>query len=167
MKAAVCSAGTTLDSPVDPRFGRCAYFVFVDTDTMEFTAEPNPGVTMGQGAGVAAAQVIASHGAQAVAAGNFGPNAFQALSAAGVKVYSCAAGTVRQAVEQLKAGALPEAGSATVAPHFGVGTQPAPGTGGGPAPGTGMGPGFGMGGGMGRGMGRGGGRGGGRGRGRW
>jgi len=153
MKVAICSSGTTLDSPVDPRFGRCPYFVIVDTETLEYVAEPNPGITMGQGAGVAAAQLIASKGAQAVVAGNFGPNAHQALSAAGIRIYTAAAGTVRQAVEQIKAGALPEVASPTVASHFGVGAQPGPG----------------MGGGMGRGMGRGrgGGRGGGRGRGRW
>jgi predicted Fe-Mo cluster-binding NifX family protein len=161
MKVAICSSGTTLDSPVDPRFGRCPYFVIVDTDTLEYVAEPNPGTTMGQGAGVAAAQLIASKGAQAVVAGNFGPNAHQALSAAGINIYTAAAGTVRQAVEQLKAGALPEVSSPTVASHFGMGAQPGPSLGGGPGPS--------MGGGMGRGMGRGrgGGRGGGRGRGGW
>jgi len=148
MKAAICSAGSTLDSPFDPRFGRCAYFVIVDTDTLEFTADPNPGATMGQGAGVVAAQLVCARGVEAVVAGNFGPNAFQALASAGIRVYTCAAATVRQALEELKKGALPAVGSPTVASHFGMG----------------------VGGGAGRGMGRGrGGRGGGggRGRGRW
>ncbi len=156
MKAAICSAGSTLDSPLDPRFGRCAYFVIVDTDTLESAGDPNPGVSMGQGAGVAAAQVISARGVEAVVAGNFGPNAFQALSAAGIKVYTSGAATVRQAVEELKKGTLLEVASPTVASHFGMGT--------GPGSATAMGPGTGMGRGLGRGMGRG--RGGG-GRGRW
>lgn len=158
MKAAVCSVGNNLDSPVDPRFGRCAYFVIVDTDTMEFTAEPNPGAMVGQGAGIQAAQVLAASGAQAVIAGNFGPNAFQILSAAGIKMYQGFGGTVQQAIEQLKSGALQEVGGATVASHFGMGQGSQPGAG----MGTGMAGGFG--GGMGRGMGggRGRGRGGGR-----
>lgn len=153
MKAAVCSSGTDLNAPVDPRFGRCANFVIVDTDTMEFTSEPNPGAMMGQGAGIQAAQTLGGRGVQAVVAGNFGPNAFQSLSAAGISIYLCAAGTVAQAVEALKSGALQQVGTATVAAHYGMGAAP------GQAPGTGMGPGMGPG--AGRGMGGGGGRGGG------
>jgi predicted Fe-Mo cluster-binding NifX family protein len=36
MKIAITSAGPTLDDPVDPRFGRCAYFVIVQTNDMSF-----------------------------------------------------------------------------------------------------------------------------------
>ncbi|MDH7602901.1 MAG: NifB/NifX family molybdenum-iron cluster-binding protein [Armatimonadota bacterium] len=152
MKIAVCSSGTTLDSPMDPRFGRCQYFVLVDTDTLDFSAEPNPGVQMGRGAGVAAAQVLSASGAEAVLAGNVGPNTFQALAAAGIPVYTCVAPTVREAVEQFKSGRLTQVSSATVGPHFGAG-------------GAGFGPGMGRGGG--RGMGRGRGRGGAGGFGSW
>jgi len=159
MKVAVCSMGNTLDSPVDPRFGRCANFVIVDTDTMEFTVESNPGALMGQGAGIQAAQLLSGRGVDAVVAGNFGPNAFQVLAAASIRIYLGVGGTVRQAVEQLQSGALQEVTGATVASHFGMGQGIQPGTGTGP----GMG---GFGGGMGRGGGRGRG-GGGRGRGGW
>lgn len=144
MKAAVCSMGNTLESSADPRFGRCTDFVIVDTDTMEFTAETNPGAAMGQGAGIQAAQLLSGRGVQAVVAGNFGPNAFQVLSAAGIRIYQGVGGTVRQVIEQLKSGTLQEVSSATVDSHHG------------------MGPGFGAG--MGRGGGRGLGRGQGRGR---
>jgi len=158
-----------LDAPLDPRFGRCAYFVFVDTDTMNYEAQPNPGVAAAGGAGIQAAQLVAANGAQAVIAGNFGPNAFQALSAGGIKIYAAAGMTVRQAVEKLKNGELQEVSGSTVPLKFGMGQQP--GTG--PAQGAppqggfthGMGGGRGMGRGMGGGMGRGGGRG--RGRGGW
>jgi predicted Fe-Mo cluster-binding NifX family protein len=151
MKVAVCSTGDTLDSPLDPRFGRCAGFVIVDTETFETGSAQNPGVQSAQGAGIQAAQVIASLGVSAVIAGNFGPNAFQALSAAGIKVYTGASGTVRDAVNQLNSGQLQEVSAPTVSAHFGMKA----------APDQGSGPGMGMGGGMGRGrgMGRGGGRG--------
>lgn len=152
MKIAVCSAGSTLDSPVDPRFGRCAYFVTVDTETLEANAVENPGTTAAQGAGIQAAQIVASQGASAVIAGNFGPNAYQALSAAGIRVFTGANGTVRDAVNQFNSGRLQELTAASVPAHFGTGA--------GPGQGMGLGPGQGMGGmGRGRGMGRGGGRG--------
>lgn len=120
MKIAVCSVGEALDSPLDPRFGRCASFVIVDTQSLEFSARANPAVDSAQGAGIQAAQKISSLGAAAVIAGNFGPNAFQALSAAGIKTYTGAQGTVRDAVDQFKAGQLQEVSGATVSAHSGM-----------------------------------------------
>lgn len=157
MKVLVCSTGNTLDSPLDPRFGRCANFVIVDSETFEANVVPNPGAACTQGAGIQAAQVVSSLGVDAVIAGNLGPNAHQALSAAGVRVFACAGETVRNAVNLFNAGALREIGAPTVDAHFGMNA----------APGEGFGRGPGMGGGMGRGRGAGGGRGQGRGRGRF
>jgi predicted Fe-Mo cluster-binding NifX family protein len=153
MKVAVCSPGNSLDSPVDPRFGRCAGFVVVDTETMEASFAENPGVTSAQGAGIQAAQVVSSLGVSAVVAGNFGPNAYQALSAAGIKVYTGASGSVRDAVNQFNSGMLQEVNAPTVAAHFGMGGVPGQG----PGQGQGFGQGQGLGMGRGRGMGRGGG----------
>jgi predicted Fe-Mo cluster-binding NifX family protein len=149
MKVAVCSTGDGLDSPTDPRFGRCAYFVVVDTETFDVDAPENPGVMSAQGAGIQAAQTIASIGVSAVITGNLGPNAHQALSAAGIKVYACAGETVRNAVNLFNAGALQEIAEPTVPPHFGMNAAPGRG--------FGQGSGSGMGRGGGRGMGRGGG----------
>jgi predicted Fe-Mo cluster-binding NifX family protein len=169
MKIAVSSSGPGLDSMVDPRFGRCAYLVFVDTETMEFEAVANPNVSAGGGAGISTAQMVIDKGARAVVTGNVGPNAFGVLNQAGVSVYTGFTGTVKEAVEGLKAGGFNAASSPTVGGHFGM--QQPPGSTAGPGgvgpfpgfPGTGMGPGWGGGGGRGRGFGR---RGGG-GRGRW
>jgi predicted Fe-Mo cluster-binding NifX family protein len=154
MKVVVCSIGDKLDSPVDPRFGRCANFVVVNTETLETTAIPNPGVRAAQGAGIQAAQVVASLGAEAVIAGNYGPNAYHALSAGRLRVYTGAVGTVRQAAGQLTSGALQEVGAPTVAAHASMGA--APGDTAAPDAATGPGPGQILGGG-GRGMGGGGG----------
>jgi predicted Fe-Mo cluster-binding NifX family protein len=121
MKVCVSAAGNSLDAPVDPRFGRCPYFVIVDLETMQFEAIPNPAAGAMGGAGILAAQTIASRGVKAVITGNVGPNAFQALSAAGVRIVTGAYGTVREVVERYKRGELKEAGSPTVGWHFGMG----------------------------------------------
>jgi predicted Fe-Mo cluster-binding NifX family protein len=146
MIVAVAASGTDLEAQTDPRFGRCGYFVLVNTETMESRAMENTAALQGSGAGIAAVQMIANAGAEAVIAGNLGPNAFQTLAAGGIKAYSYPGGTVRQAVEALQAGTLTEIGGANVPSHFGMGA------GGGMGVGRGRG---GMGGGMGRGMGRG------------
>lgn len=59
MKIAVPSSGPDLESAVDPRFGRCAYLLFVDTDTLEFEAVFNPNLSAGGGAGIDTAQIVA------------------------------------------------------------------------------------------------------------
>jgi len=107
MKIAVTSTGPTLDSPVDYRFGRCAYFIVVDTDTMEYQAFPNPAVNAPGGAGTLAAQFVASQGVSHVLTGEVGPNAYPALMAAGVTPVTGVSGTVREAVEAFKSGKIP------------------------------------------------------------
>ena len=168
MKIAVTATGPSLDDQVEARFGRCAYFLIVDTDTMEFEALENPNIALGGGAGIQSAQLMAQKEVQTVLTGNCGPNAFQTFGAAGIQVIVGVSGVVRAAVEQFKAGGFGAASEPNVASHFGVGAgAPASGFGmGGGGMGGGMGGGGGgMGGGMGggRGMGRGGGRGMGRG----
>lgn len=142
-----------LDAQIDPRFGRCQYFIFVDSDTLQFTAKPNTSTGAMHGAGIEAAQTVANEGAKAVITGSVGPNAFQVLSQAGIEVITGASGTVREAIQRFKTGQLgrPTTG-ATVPGHAGLGMGPAAG------PGMGFGRGMGMGGG-GRGMGMGRGRG--------
>jgi predicted Fe-Mo cluster-binding NifX family protein len=121
MKICVSATSNSLDSLVDPRFGRCPYFIIVDSETMQYEAIPNPAVYAASGAGVQAVQLIASKGVEVVITGNVGPNAFQALSAMGVKVVVGAYGTVKEVVEKYKKGELKEASAPTVGPHFGAG----------------------------------------------
>ncbi len=123
MKIAVAATGKDLDARIDPRFGRCMGFVVVDSETGEFAAIENPGVMAGGGAGIQAAQAVANAGAEVVLAGNFGPNAFGALDAGGIKAYGVQGGTVREAVASFRAGELSEASQATVPSHFGMGGQ--------------------------------------------
>jgi predicted Fe-Mo cluster-binding NifX family protein len=121
MKICVSAASNSLDSPIDPRFGRCPYLVIVDSENMQFEAVPNMASDATGGAGIQAAQTIASKGAEVLITGNVGPNAFQALSAAGIKIVTGAFGTVREVVEKYKKGELGETGAPTVGGHFGMG----------------------------------------------
>ena len=120
MKIAVTSQGAEMDSPVDPRFGRARHFVLVDTDTGEFTIHDNAqNLNAPQGAGIQAAEAVARLGAQAVLTGNVGPKAFEALRAGNVTMYTGVSGSVRQAVEEFKAGQLQSAAKANVQGHWG------------------------------------------------
>jgi len=121
VKVAVSSTGDSLDSAVDPRFGRCGIFLVVDTETMKHQAAPNSSIGAAHGAGIGAAQAVAQLGVKAVITGQVGPNAHMALSQAGITVYTGASGTVKTAVEQFKSGALRMAASPTVGGHFGQG----------------------------------------------
>ena len=120
MKVAVTSKSNTLESEIDPRFGRCSFFIIVDIETMDFETISNESVMASGGAGIKAAQNVAKTGVKAVITGNMGPNAFQTLSAAGIKVFIGANGTIKEAIEQYKKGQLEKLESPSVDSHFGM-----------------------------------------------
>ncbi len=99
MKIAVTSTGQDLDSAVDPRFGRAAYILFVDADTLDFEVLDNAeNVNAFKGAGIQAATMISDRQADVLLTGFCGPNAFKTLDAARVKVAGDMSGSVREAV---------------------------------------------------------------------
>jgi predicted Fe-Mo cluster-binding NifX family protein len=118
---AVSADRPALEGSVDPTFGRCRLLLFVDPQTMEFEAVSNPGADAVGGAGIQAAQAVVRGGATALVTGNVGPNAMQVLQAAGVTVVTGFRGTVREAVEAFRSGALAPATSATASRHSGPG----------------------------------------------
>jgi predicted Fe-Mo cluster-binding NifX family protein len=120
MKLCISSTQNDLDASVDPRFGRCQYFLFVNTETMDFEAVGNPAFVAGGGAGVQAAQLVVNKGADVVITGNVGPNAFQALLSAGLKIVTGAQGTVKDVIESFKKGAFDYAGAPSVETHHGT-----------------------------------------------
>jgi len=151
MKIAVSSIGKYMDSRLDPRFGRCAYYLVVDSEDMSFEVYPNESSAMGGGAGIQAARFLASKGVQTVITGNCGPNAVQTLFAAGIELVAGVQGTVNDVVKKYVNGDLKSTTEPTVESHFGMGTGPGAGRGGGA--GRGSGTGRGMGGRMGMGSG--------------
>lgn len=102
MKICITSQGEDLDSQIDPRFGRCQYFIIVDPKTMEFEVIKNPNMDAAGGAGTHSAQLIASEGAGVVLTGDVGPNASQALQSAGIKIVTGITGLIKDAVEKYK-----------------------------------------------------------------
>jgi predicted Fe-Mo cluster-binding NifX family protein len=129
MRIVVTSTGGDLDAPASPMFGRCPFYIFVDTDSWKFEAVDNPAISAAGGAGIQAAQFVVERGAQAVLSGHVGPNAFNILRAANVPVHITSGGTVRDAVEAFGAGKLPSAGDATVQAHAGMGMRSSGGMG--------------------------------------
>ena len=121
MKIAVSTTGTDLDAQVDPRFGRCQRFIIVDPDTLEFEAIQNDNNMASGGAGVATAQMIAGKDVEVVLTGNCGPNAFNVLNAAGIKVMTGVAGTVKDSIRDYKEGKYSATSEANVRPHSGIG----------------------------------------------
>ena len=121
MKICVTSQGDTLDAQVDPRFGRCSYFMIIDTDTSEVEAVQNPNVTGMGGVGVQSGQFMSEKQVKAVLTGNVGPNAFRTLQAAGIDVIPGVSGSVKDAVEKYKSGELKPADDPSVDSKFGMG----------------------------------------------
>lgn len=110
--------GSSSDSILDPRFGRAAYFVIADADSMEFEIIENTAASAG-GAGITAGQLMADKGVEAVVTGSVGPNAMDVLKAAGIRIYKGCSETITENLNRFKKGAL-EKIEATVPQHFGM-----------------------------------------------
>ncbi len=120
MKVAISSSGPDKESKVDERFGRCPYFIIVDTDDMEFESTENTHTSKAHGVGPQVVQMLSEMNIDSVITGNVGPNAHRTLNSANISVYK-ASGKVSDAVDKLKEGKLEELESKTVQGHFGKG----------------------------------------------
>ena len=120
MKVCVTSEGDNLDSQVDPRFGRCQYFIIVDIETSELEAIQNPNIDGMGGAGIQSGQLVAAKGVKTVLTGNVGPNAFQTLQAAGIDVITGVSGSVKEAIEKYNKGELKPTQGPSVNSKFGM-----------------------------------------------
>lgn len=141
MKIAVTASKPELESPVDPRFGRSPYFIFLDPATMAFEAIENPNLSAPSGAGIQTAQLLVDKGARALLTGSCGPNAFRTLEAGGIDVFVGVTGTVKEAAIKYEKGEFQSTKSPNVSAHhgMGMGSNPQPGPGTGPGSGRGMG----------------------------
>ncbi len=119
MKIAITSQGQDLDAPVDQRFGRAAYIIAVDPETLEYEVLDNSeNVNAFKGAGINAAVMVSGKGAGVLITGYCGPNAFKTLDAAKIKVSSDAKGTVRETLSAYTAGKCQFVDSANVDGHW-------------------------------------------------
>ena len=166
MKVAISAAGKNLESTIDERFGRCRYFIILETDDMSYEVIENTNADLSTSAGIQSASLVASKGVEAVITGNCGPKAMQVFAATTIEVIIGQHGTVKDVVEKFKAGELSPSTRGNVPGKTGITqTESTPGVKqpglnvGGGGRGMGGGGGRGMGGGGGRGMGGGGGRG--------
>jgi predicted Fe-Mo cluster-binding NifX family protein len=117
MKIGVSARGRTLDSDVDPRFGRTVGFVLFDAESGSAEYLNNSaGQDSGKGTGVKAAQIVAKARADVLITGQLGPNAARALRKSGIRIYACTGGTVRKAIQALQENTLPELGEDDIQP---------------------------------------------------
>jgi predicted Fe-Mo cluster-binding NifX family protein len=100
-KICVTAKGPDLEAEIDPNFGRAAYFLIVDLNTLEFKSFENPNAQAGHGAGIQSAQFIAGQGVSTVLTGQVGPNAQQVLGSAGIRVISVTNSSAREAIAEL------------------------------------------------------------------
>ena len=124
MKIAVSATDKSLDANVDPRFGRCPYFVIVETEGNKIKKHEvveNKSVGAMRGAGIQAAQTVANKEAEVVITGNIGPNSFQVLSTTGIKIVTGVSGNVKEAIEKYLKGELKETSSPTTFAGRGMG----------------------------------------------
>lgn len=120
MKIALTAEEANLEGALDPRFGRCNYFLVVETEDRSFSAHSNPATGASGGAGPQAAQFISELGAEAIVSGDFGPNAFRALSAAGMKLYKAPVKPVTELLDDFIAGSLEEVNAPSGPSHKGM-----------------------------------------------
>lgn len=154
MHIAITTEGPSLDTMVDQRFGRCPFFLIVNTDDLSFEAIKNANAALSGGAGIQSARMIVEKKVTHVLTGACGPNAYRVLEAAGVEVITNCTGDVRDVIRQFREGKYTTTGGPNVADHYGVRGSvsekaiPVMDDSGGFTPGMGRGMGRGMGGGL-------------------
>ena len=106
MKIAVSSSGNSLDSTLDPRFGRCAYFLIVNPADTRYEVFNNQGAAQSRGAGIQAAKFLVAKDVTAVISGHVRPNVLQVFAAANIETFVAEQGTIKEVVERYKSGGL-------------------------------------------------------------
>jgi len=119
MRIAVTSTGKNLESNVDPRFGRAAYFIIVNPETMDYEVIENiQNLNLPKGAGIQAGLTIAENNVDVLLTGNCGPKAFNLLQSGGIKIITDAKGRVCDAISMYKKGELGAANAPNVEGHW-------------------------------------------------
>jgi predicted Fe-Mo cluster-binding NifX family protein len=121
MKICFTAEDKTLTSPIDPRFGRCQFLLFIDSENEKIIKIiDNTQIATWRGAGIATAQKIANENTQVVITGNIGPNAFTALQSADIEIITDVSNlTVKQALKKFKTNEFEKTKKPSVIGHFG------------------------------------------------
>lgn len=106
MKIAISAQSGNPDEEFSARFGRCACFLITDTNGEEWQEVENPAINAQGGAGTQVVQLLANLGVEGVISGRYGPNAFEAMQAAGLTAYLASAGTARELASECQSGSL-------------------------------------------------------------
>lgn len=120
MRICVTASGEGLDSEIDPRFGRCNYFVIYDSETKSVESISNISIAASGDAGIKAAEAVTNAEVNVLLTGSVGPNAFSIFTEVGIDVQVGAKGTVREAIDQYEKGELEPIRSPNSAPHSGM-----------------------------------------------
>ena len=99
MKICITSTGKTLESEMNPKFGRCGYFIIYNLENNTFEAIENPFISATGGAGIKAGKFIADKDVNALLTGDIGPNAFDTLTEAGINISTKVSGKVIDVIE--------------------------------------------------------------------
>ena len=122
MKIGISSIGVSVLSQVDPRFGRCGWFAVCDTADGSYRFVENDAQQAGGGAGIAAAQQLIDADVEIILTGNMGPNAYNVIKRAGIRVCRVGGVSVEKAVQLFKEAKLEEIVTPGAA-HFGMGDR--------------------------------------------
>lgn len=119
MRIVITAQGETIQSQVDPRFGRARGFIVTDENgNAPLYLANDQNLHAASGAGIQAAQHVIEENPDCIITGNVGPKAFRVLSSAQVKIFIGASGTVADALQQFRDGALHETAVANVDGHW-------------------------------------------------
>ncbi len=123
MKICVTAETEERNGPVDPRFGRCRYFIIYDAEKESYEAIPNTNKDRVGGVGVQSGQLMAEKKVQVVLTGNVGPNAYKTLEAGNIKVVTGVEGTVEEALNRYREGKVDPTQGPTVEKDAGKNRQ--------------------------------------------
>ncbi|MFX1513896.1 MAG: NifB/NifX family molybdenum-iron cluster-binding protein [Promethearchaeota archaeon] len=123
MKVLVTSSSQSLNGPIDPRFGRCPFFLVFELPSHTPHVIPNQSEKVMHRIGITVAQKICLQGIKTVITGNIGPNAFQVLSSAGIQVFTTSPTSVKKALEKFERNELILLDAPSGPSHMGVGEE--------------------------------------------
>ncbi len=97
-KILITAKDKTLDSDIDPRFGRCKYFILYENE--DFEVIENKGNKEQHGAGIKAAEQAINLKPDIIITGRLGPNSSSVLAQTGIQIHS-SEGNIRKAIKEL------------------------------------------------------------------